>query len=740
MLRLCFFYPQNQAQLTQLQPFIEKMKNNELSLEDILDEKEIIMDLLQNENSKFLNMINFENIRKLIDYATKFPTTDEPKIAYSYPFHSAKILCSDNNSIIDRIMNEIHLEDDSDEEEDNFKKINENEKNQNNANIIESKLEESPEQEKLEFPINQMDNTIKDDTTPKHQKEILYDNVDYLLQFLISPEETKSNYVLGGYFYDIVNHLITSRPFKMIPYLLDYPLKNKLDVIGQLVKNMNRKSIAKIINTLLLFDEKNDELNFNLNQKKKELLFRILEELKNTEELDKYQCICSTLEYIFCDDNFFIEIMLSQKIIELCFNILDESKKISKKYIAVMKLITRINERILKNIKDDSIPIEFQDNLIEINNSPLNNNFIINDKENNDEYNSKKEQNIKFILINILQLLEKNKLDFVDDLDNYSIEENSEFLTTYQKTQKRIGFKKLTQIIIFKSILNIIIISYIKYKDLREQILKIVDIIKDKNIFWKMHKLFLDFPFCNIYQIYYKQIFDIILYELTPESLIKSVFINKKDKEEKNIIQLFIDYFINNIQLKYSSNNISFIPIFLFIVKILEKISSSKNECLKNMIKNNKNLEIFNLIIVEEIKMLERKFTILSDNDLFHCSRWVEFEPYFVKKKNLIELIEEDISIYKIYLEGGDYQKLLDEKVKRENHDKELEEKKRKEEFDINPFENSSQNCEKREENENQENLSEESEQIKKYNDVNFWKNYIMKNNDIMNEVLNDLD
>ena len=61
-------------------------------------------------------------------------------------------------------------------------------------------MEESPEQEKLECRINQLNNTIKEDTLPKYQKVILYDNVDYLLQFFISPEQTKSNYVLGGHF------------------------------------------------------------------------------------------------------------------------------------------------------------------------------------------------------------------------------------------------------------------------------------------------------------------------------------------------------------------------------------------------------------------------------------------------------------------------------------------------------------------------------------------------------------
>ena len=467
-----------------------------------------------------------------------------------------------------------------------------------------------------------------------------------------------------------------------------------------------------------------------------ELLLKILEELKNTNEPDKYECICSTLKYIFCDENFLIEFIKSQKIFELCFTILEESKENSKKFIDVMKLITKINESIIKIINHEDIPIYIQENFIDTISCQ---NFFDENEKRDIKNNSIEEQNIKFIIINLLYLLEKNKLHFFDDLDSYSIEENSKIITTYLNTQKRIGFKKLTQIILFWSILNIIIISFVNYQDLKEQILKIVNIIRDKNIFWKIHKLFLDFPFCNIYQIYYMQIFDIILSELTPEVIIKIAFIN--EKEEKNIIESFIDNFINNFIFKFNSNNISFNPNFLFIIKILEKISSSNNEFIKNMIKNDKKLEIFNLIIIEEIKLLKRKFEICSDNDYHDSMSWLVFDPYFVKKKNLIELIKENIDIYKIFLEGGNYQKLLDEKNIRDDNDKELKWGKKEEDFNCNYiFENIQDGEVNQKENKNQGIANEESEEIKKYYDANYWKGEILKNDDIKNEILNDLD
>ena len=100
-----------------LQPFIEKMKNGQLTLENILEEDEIVQDLKSNQNSQFLNLLSNENIRKLIDYATKMPASDDQKIGHKFPFNATELLCCDNTIIVDRIMNELQMGDESEEEE-----------------------------------------------------------------------------------------------------------------------------------------------------------------------------------------------------------------------------------------------------------------------------------------------------------------------------------------------------------------------------------------------------------------------------------------------------------------------------------------------------------------------------------------------------------------------------------------------------------------------------------------------
>ena len=94
------------------------------------------------------------------------------------------------------------------------------------------------------------------------------------------------------------------------------------------------------------------------------------------------------------------------------------------------------------------------------------------------------EQTVKNMIINLINSLEKNQFSFLDDLDDYSSKENSEFNSTYSRPQKKMGMKKLAQIELFRTILDIIVNAYGKC-NLEEQALKIINIIKEKKIIRK---------------------------------------------------------------------------------------------------------------------------------------------------------------------------------------------------------------------------------------------------------------
>ena len=941
-----------------LQPFIDKMKRGELTLENILEEDEIIQDLKTNQNSQFIYFLSNEHIRKLIDYATKMPKSNDKNVGYKYPFNATEILCCDNNAVMEKIMNEIHLGGDSDEEEDEKenkeeeKEENSEEKKEENEEFVEVKEDENKEKEaipepsqpqeqikppeqneekpeevekneaseppkekevkeeepkneepkkeeeqnpeeekkekaeeppkaeekveepkkeeppkteekveepkkeeppktegeqkpeeekkeeaqkpeekaeepKKEEPLKPEEEQPKDEPTkeepkaeelnkkegemqeeagnkqeneeePKQEPEVqgneeehepeqekdeeqekddeeqgkeytvIYDNVDYLLGFLNESEETKSNYVLVGYFYKILNHLFNSQSSKIVQYIFDYPKKNEFDVLGLIVKNMKRKSMGEIVNKLLLFQEEGGD---DFLPKRLELLEKVLEELKETTEEDKYECICSTLESTFYNKAFFLEFMKDPKYLDMMYTILEKSQGQSRKLVAVLKLFINIHENILKNEDKRSTVSVAQENPMDFL-SLFNGGYGL-EETSQKEANPEVEQIVDKVFTNLITLIDKNNFNFLNDLDDYSQPENSEFMTTYQKKQKRLGMKKLSQIEFFRTILDILVNAYAKYKaqPIGESIINIINKAQKKKLFWKMHKLFFDFPFCNLYQTFYSQILDIILNENSPESLIKYTFIEEEGEEKKNLLQIFIDKTINEMQFKFQSGRIAFNPNYSFQVSILNKVIESTNPYMKELIKDNQNLAAFDTILGKEIDTIFKQKLLLSGDKDIQLGPSIplmskEEDLKYFGKKNFMEILEEDNQIYRIYTEGGDYEKLLNAKKEREK--KEQEERKKSEEEaneageeeqeepnvqiglgdSINNFDDGEQEKEvKKDEDEFKEKLdsgteepSEETEEDKSFNDVNFWKPSITPDDNIMNAFLTDLD
>ena len=974
-----------------LQPHIEKMKRGELTLELILEEDEIIQDLKTNPNSQFINMLSAEAIRKLIDYSTKMPKSNDKNVGFKYPFNATEILCCDNNKVMERIMHELKMggdySDDSEDgkeegEKDNKEEENEeffdvkeddnkgqepevvqekeepekkneeksqeepkqeepkNEENQKEeppkeepkqeepkkeeenkeeakpqeAKIEEPKKEEekkeeekkeeikpeetkkeevkkeeikpeetkkeeetqnaepqpkeaqeneeapkeeqkkegeekskeeikkeeqqkeeiakeepakqeeqkkeeekkeeikkeegeegeqteksnkteNAEEQKQEVPEPQKNEEENEKEEPKQeenenqkaeeenekeeeqekddeeqqQKEIviIYDNIDYLLGFLKESEETKTNYVLVGYFYKILNHLFNSQQSKIIQYLFDYPKKNEFDVLGLMVKNMRRKSMGEIINKLLLFqDDSGDEFL----PKKLELLEKVLEELKETDEEDKYECICSTLESTFYNKGFFIEFMKVPKLLELIYSILENTKNDSKKLIAILRLLINIHENILKN-EEDRCTISLAPE------NPMDFLSMFNGTYNLDEGNQKDsdpdlQKTVDVLILKLISFIEKSNLNFMNDLDDYISKENNEFMSTYQVSQKKLGMKKLTQVEFFRTIIDVLINTYAKFDvdQIRNSVINIFNIAQEKKIFWKLHNMFFDFPFCNLYQSLYLQIIDIILNDNSPKELIEYTFKEKEGENEKNLIEMLINKVVNEMQFKYTSGNISFHPNYSFEVSILNKVLASSNAYLKELINDNKNLLAFDKILGQEIDNIFNQKLLLNPEKDITMGPNIPFdkeEPslkYF-GKKNFMELLEEDNSIYSVYLKGEDYETLLSEKKERELIEQEERKKLEEKNYNEGPEEemvpglgdsinivDDNNNVEKEEvqkeeeevkekaEEGNEEEASSETEEEKSFNDVNYWKTEIIPDDNIMSAILNDLD
>jgi len=290
-----------------LNPFIQKLEKGELTLEEILEEDEIIKDIRSNNDSQFINFFTNERIKKLIDYSTKIPSKDEHNIGYKYPFNATEILCSECPSFQATLMTEKPLNGVGNNKKANkngfifqlFKKINSvkneiiNEESKYHKNNDETKDKEEEEDENSDFDSEEEEVTEDKNNVNENDKNqiFIYENIDYLLEYLKS-DEANENYILSGYFHKILSILIKVHQMKMVKYLLDYPKKNEFDILCLLIKHIYRKSTCNIIQKLLIL---NDDLILKYDENKMNLVSKLFDELDNSNDTYKNECICDCI-------------------------------------------------------------------------------------------------------------------------------------------------------------------------------------------------------------------------------------------------------------------------------------------------------------------------------------------------------------------------------------------------------------------------------------------------------------
>ena len=675
---------------SKLNPFIEKMEKGELTLEDILNEDCIIQDIKTNNDSKFINFFTKEYIQKLIDYSTKFPSEDNHNIGYKYPFNATEILCTDNTNLQNNLMAEKpYKKNDKDNINDNIKLIRKESfigqlfnilnNVKNGSNIEEKEEEESDDDyESEEVEESEEENDKNKINENNENKNIIYENIDYLLLFLKESDKTMDNYVLVGYFYKILSSLINIHQMKIVQYLLDYPKKDEFDFLDLLVKHMKRKSMCNIIQKLLMFDH---ELISKYDEKKIDLLSKVLDELHNTEEKEKYEPICDCVCCTLNNRQFFDIFITKKELLEKIYNIIFNCNKNDSKYNSILKLLIKINENILQHFS-----VHYTDNNDNNNDlMPLNADTCCSLEK---SLSSPDDTDIlKKYLLALFDILENNKFSFFEDYGNFNTADNDnkndEFMSTYLEKQKKIGLKKILQTEYLKTLVDIFVNSYAsKYHENKvEQLIKITT---EKNIFWNLHDLFLNFPFSNIFQIYYNQIMKIVLNENSPDCIIDAFFIEVNNKK-RNLIDIYIDEIFSNIKFTFKlTNTETFSPLLSFIITILNKIYMSQNLYMKTFIEKNKNISVFYEVIGQETEELFHQKLLLTDNNLggFGFGDFEEIPLQAFGPKNFLEVFEENSKIYEMYKRGEDYKKALEEKKERIKKEKEKEDKKDKENKD----------------------------------------------------------
>ena len=763
-----------------LSVFVDKMKQNELKVEDILDEDEIVQDVKSNPSTELMPFFSKEIIKKLIDFSTKMPnvptddkTKVDKKIGFKFPFNATEILCSDNATIMDLFVklddaNEKNEEDekknedekekgnenekddekkDDEKKDENDKKDDENEKKEDEKEKVneekkddekekvneekkdenekvEKKDEEKKEDEKKDEEKNEKEkvedkkeeekdekerveekkeekvedtqkeekkedaqkeekkeeDTQKEENTPKEEndEEILPQEIDtvnqkeeppknqhdsksileYFFDFLSTTPNTDSEeiYVLTGYFQRILTHLITSKGSIVIPFIFDSPQ----NIPDNLIKHLNKKSIAEIVNKILTY---NDDSLKDLNEKKKLFITKILQDLNETENELKFECLSSLLISCLDKKEFFNLFMNENSLVELLYSSINKCD--GKKLRNLINILIKINENILSNFDKPVTPNLIPENPMDLLNM-IKNYGLDNNTEEENQQPSNNEENLKIYLSFLFKVLKENSFEFLNDLNKF---DDNNLETTYQRNQKKLGLKKLSQIEFFRSIIDICVNSYAKkfYPENVEEIIKIAD---EKNIFWILNEIFLNYEFNNIFQTYYQQLFTIILNPESPEILINSVFENKK--ENKKLIPILTEHLLKQMKFKYNSNNEVESGFFPTEIQILANISTSENIFVKKFIENEENYKVFNECFSSDINSIFKlKLYFNTENDISNpLSNEPEIEP-FIPNKSLNEIIQEDLNIYNEFKNGGDYKKLIEEKKEREKIERE---------------------------------------------------------------------
>ena len=671
-----------------LNPFIEKMEKGELTLEDILNEDSIIQDIRTHHNSKFISFFTKEKIQKLIDYSTKFPSEDNHNVGYKYPFNATEILCSENLSFQKKLMTgKTYIKNDEDNINEKIKRIKKESflgqlfsviNHLKNGLNIEKKEEEERDNYDYESEEDEENEEINKNGNTDENKNILYENIDYLLLFLKEPEKTLDNYILVGYFSKILNSLINIHQMKIVQYLLDYPKKVELDILDLLVKHMNRKSMCNIIQKLLMFDH---ELISKYEDKKIDLLSKVLDELDKSEQKEKYeficQCICSTMN----NRQFFDLLMKKKEILEKIYKIIFNCKNNDSKYNSILKLLIKINVNILQHFSvrftDNNDDNDNDNDLTTLNADPLGTlEKSVSSPVDTDL--------LKKYLLALFDILENNKFSFFEDFGNFNANNNDNkndvFISTYIEKQKKIGLKNILQTQCLKTLIDIFVNSYAsKYHE--NKIEQLIKIGTQHKIFWNLHDLFLDFPFSNIFQIYYDQIMKIVLNENSPNCIIDAFFI-EIDNKKRNLIDILIDKILSDMKFTFKlTNTKAFNPLLPFIITILNKIYTSQNLYVKSFIEKNKNISVFYEVIGQETESVFNQKLLLTDNNLEGHGIGETNETFQIfGAKNLLEVFEENSKIYEMYKRGEDYKKAL--KEKKERIEKEKEDKKEEEKND----------------------------------------------------------
>ena len=283
------------------------LKKENLSLEELLDEDELLQALKSGERD-LVNFFDFNRMCLLIDYITKFPIKEDSKLGYKFPFVSCEVLCCNIDSMINMFFqnHETSKIKESKIEQHIFKHIvsddeDDQEQLKNELNEVKDTEAIVNEGEELEVnEVNQSNNEKLLESTEQinstNNDKIKYELLDYLFNFL-APSDQELNEVLTGYFYKFFSNFYKNHSIKILKYII-----SNQNIFDNLLFHSKDYSIAETISIILdssqIFDL--DLEYINLTDILIEKLFSFVSKL-NGDEILKYTALYSICEKLICN-------------------------------------------------------------------------------------------------------------------------------------------------------------------------------------------------------------------------------------------------------------------------------------------------------------------------------------------------------------------------------------------------------------------------------------------------------
>ena len=632
----------------------EKLRKNELSIEDILSSNECIEDLKYNPNSKYKKILTTKNIIKLISLCI-YPSDPNIIITYNtlrYPYYSCELLCSPSilqfskstQSILkanDR-QNKIREKEEYKEEEND---LNFNEKD-NNENNIQEDIFSQEEQKQEERNENKFEDFFADskgidneqfmnfnkrqETESEIQNETMINNkkthfeekenviIKEIMKEIFGFLKQKINLdeTCVGYFQKLVNYLLINEP----KITTDYLFNENHFIVRKFYYHMNNASIENIFENILNYisDQENKEDNLD-NSKFNLIIMELLDEIGCT--INKEYDNNDNINYI--NDKNKIE-FISELIINTLINntekhliklIFSSSGNFMKKIIFLIEKSADLEYKKEKNNKKSLIinilEIAQEINIIIMNSKNL---IIKNDYKDDviffsdfykkiktfeNQYFCKKSINIE----NIYKSFEKNKDLYISSIKKiYELIKNDIIKNTNlnndNKKEKGIALMLLSEWKFILSGLKIFIFQFYAFEDFKSEFDNNNKDFYDEKLFDLSSKLFFISGENNLYQNIFVDIIKLLNFELVPNYFIK--YFCKKHKS-------FIKKIKEINEKKEENTNILLGPY----IQILLLFYTSRNPYLNqyyNDEKNKNEKEIKDKFIYLIKPKFERKF------------------------------------------------------------------------------------------------------------------------------------